>query len=353
MKITKVEFWPVSMKLSEPYTIAYETFDSATNVFLKLTTNSGITGFGCGAPAPEVTGETDKDVLEKAKQIVEPILRNADPCRISYLIEKLKPHLKNYPATLAMVDSALWDIMAKKADLPLYKLLGGFRDRMKTSITIGIMSVEETVSHAKGFIDQGFKVIKIKGGNNVDIDIERLIKTREAIGKNIEIRFDANQGYSVEESIRFVKDTQKVRVELLEQPTPQYELDKMAQVTSKTTIPIMADESLQSLRDVFNIARREQADMINIKIMKVGGIYEAMHINSVARSAGIEAMVGCMDESALGISAGLAFALSRPNVIYADLDGHLDLIGDPAEGAVILKNGILYPSEKPGLGISI
>jgi len=351
MKITNIEFWPVKMKLSEPYTIAYETFDSASNVFLKLTTNTGITGFGCGAPAPEVTGETDKDVLENTQQIVAPLLKNADPCRISYLIEKLKRKLKGYPATLAMVDSALWDIMAKSAGLPLYKLLGGFRTRMLTSITIGIMPVNETVEHALDFVKQGFKVIKIKGGSDVDEDIERLIKTREAIGDSIEIRFDANQGYSVWESLHFVKGTKNVRVELLEQPTPYDELDKMAQVTSKTTIPIMADESLQSLRDVFNIARRNQADMINIKIMKVGGIYEAMHINSVARSAGIEAMVGCMDESALGIAAGLAFALSRPNVIYADLDGHLDLIEDPANGAVILKNGWLYPAEVPGIGI--
>ncbi len=353
MKITGIDFWEVRMKLAVPYTIAYETFDSAVNVFLRIKTNSGITGIGCGAPAPEVTGETEKDVLEKTAQVVEPILKNADPLRLSYIIEKLKPELKKYPATQAMVDSALWDLMAKKADIPLYKLLGGYRDRIKTSITIGIMPVAETVDNANDFMRQGFKVIKIKGGINVDEDIERLVKTREAVGKSIEIRFDANQGYTVEESIRFVKETQKVKVELLEQPTPYDELEKMAQVTSKTTIPIMADESLQSLRDVFNIARRNQADMINIKIMKVGGIYEAMHINSVARSAGIEAMVGCMDESALGISAGLAFALSRPNVHYADLDGHLDLIGDPTEGAVILKNGMLFPSEKPGLGVTL
>ncbi|MEZ5197561.1 MAG: dipeptide epimerase [Bacteroidales bacterium] len=351
MRITGIEFWKVKMKLAVPYTIAYDTFDSAINVFIRLKTNFGIVGIGCGAPAPEVTGETEKDVLEKTAHVVEPLLKNADPLRLSFLIEKLKPELKNYPATQAMVDSALWDIMAKKADIPLYKLLGGFRDRMKTSITIGIMPVAETVENAKDFIRQGFKVLKIKGGINVDEDIERLVKTRDAVGKSIEIRFDANQGYSVDESIRFVKETQNVRVELLEQPTPYDELDKMAQVTTKTTIPIMADESLQSLRDVFNIARRNQADMINIKIMKVGGVSEAMHINSVARSAGLEAMVGCMDESALGISAGLAFALSRPNVIYADLDGHLDLIGDPAEGAVILKDGFLYPSSKPGLGI--
>ncbi|MEZ5081930.1 MAG: dipeptide epimerase [Bacteroidales bacterium] len=353
MKITGIEFWEVRMKLAVPYTIAYETFDSAVNVFLRLKTNSGITGFGCGAPAPEVTGETEKDVLEKTNRVVEPFLKNTDPLRLSFLIEKLKPELKGYPATQAMVDAALWDIMAKKADIPLYKLLGGFRDRMKTSITIGIMPVSETVVNANDFIRQGFKVLKIKGGIDVNEDIERVVKTRETVGTSIEIRFDANQGYSLEDTILFVNETKKVKVELLEQPTPYDELEKMAQVTSKVSIPIMADESLQNLRDVFNIARRNQADMINIKIMKVGGIYEAIHINSVARSAGIEAMVGCMDESALGISAGLAFALSRPNVHYADLDGHLDLIGDPAQGAVILKDGILYPSAKPGLGIEL
>jgi L-alanine-DL-glutamate epimerase-like enolase superfamily enzyme len=353
MKITRIEGWIVRMPLKMPYTIAYETVESAVNTFIRIETNQGITGFGCAAPDLQITGETPEGVLESIDEVVSPQLKGADPLRVAMLCERLLPSLPNQPSAMAAVDMALHDILGKFCGLPLWKLLGGFRDRIKTSITIGILPEDETVKMAEEFVAQGFKSLKIKGGMDVEADIAKVIKVREAVGRNIELRFDANQGFSEEEAIRFYNGTREARMELIEQPTPKGKPDLLGRVTSSVGIPVMADESLMTLRDAFRLARRDLVDMVNIKLMKVGGISVALQINSVARSAGYEVMVGCMDESALSISAGLHFALARPNVLYADLDGHLDLVNDPAEGAVILRQGTLFPNPKPGLGFDL
>lgn len=340
----------MTMRLTEPYTIAYETIEQVTNIFLRLETNGPITGYGCAAPDLEVTGETPKGVLRILEDIVSPAIKGSDPLRLTMLLERLKRQLKAQPSVLAAVDMALYDILGKKSDLPLWRLLGGFRDRIKTSVTIGILPETETIQYARKWVRDGFKCLKLKGGIDVDSDIQRVIKTREAVGKRIELRFDANQGFSVEDTMRFVQETQNAGLELIEQPTPKGEPDLLNRVTRRVSIPVMADESLMTLRDAFRIARRGLADMVNVKLMKVGGISEALQINGVARAAGLEVMVGCMDETALGIAAGLHFALARPNVAYADLDGHLDLLGDPSDGAVVCRNGVLFPTHRAGLG---
>jgi L-alanine-DL-glutamate epimerase-like enolase superfamily enzyme len=351
MKITQMEVWPVAMKLTEPYAIAYETVSSTTNVFFRIETSTRIVGYGCAAPDEAVTGETPKEVMESCSRWVIPAFKGADPLRSSLLMERIRPYLKSRPSTYAMADMALFDILGKVAHLPVYKILGGYRDRMRTSITIGILPVAETVARAVDFTKQGFQALKIKGGINVQDDIERLVKIREAVGKKIELRFDANQGYNEADIMRFVSETKKVRLELIEQPTPRKKDQLLGRVTNQVKLPIMADESLMNLKDAFRLAREELVDMINIKLMKVGGINEALKINAVSRAADLDVMVGCMDESAYAIAAGLHFALARPNVRYADLDGHIGLMGDPAAGAVQIKKGVLYPARLPGIGI--
>jgi L-alanine-DL-glutamate epimerase-like enolase superfamily enzyme len=343
MRITRVDIWSVKLRLAEPYTVAYESINEAVNIFLRIETDKKFIGLGSVNPDKSVCGETPESVLRALEGPARDALMNADPRFVTRLRERIRRPLSAAPGARAGVDMALYDLLGRIAGIPVYQLLGAYRDRIATSITIGILNEPETVRRARDFVAQGFRALKLKGGRDVEEDISRVLAVRAAVGGKVALRFDANQGYDVEQSLLFVKATRPARLELVEQPTPRHALDDLARVTENTSLPIMADESLMGLRDAFRIARRGLADMINVKLMKCGGIGPAMEIASVARAARLDVMVGCMDESALGIASALHFALAHPAVKYADLDGHIDLLEDPAAGAVILKNGMLSP----------
>ncbi len=349
MKIRHVELIRCSFELETPYQIAYHSFDRVENLFVRIDTGT-LCGWGCAAPDPFVTGENLEKMYPLLEEALPELLKGKDPFSRMKILDSIKKRFPGYFSIWAAVDMALWDLLGKKADLPVWKVLGGYRNRIETSMTIGICSLEETREMASRFISEGFQILKVKGGLDPSEDLERLHYLRGKYGKSLRLRFDANQGYTKQQSLQFLKDAENLDLEVIEQPTRKGEPDLLGLVTSHTEIPIMADESLVSLIDAFQLARKGLVDMMNIKIMKVGGITEAVQVDSVARSARIAVMVGCMDESALGIAAGLHFALSRKNIRYADLDGHLDLKGDPAAGTVILKKGWLSPSAEPGLG---
>ena len=162
MRITHIEAWAVTMPLSTPYTIAYETVESTTNVFLSLHTNQNIVGYGCAAPDELVTEETAITALDAIDSIAAPQLKGSDPLRLMKQIESLKKSLSSSPSVLAAIDMALYDILGKTAGLPLWKMLGGYRDRIKTSVTIGILPLNESIKLAKQWIAQGFTCLKIK-----------------------------------------------------------------------------------------------------------------------------------------------------------------------------------------------
>lgn len=350
MTITNVGYERLELELQIPYTIAYEEISQATNFILKIETDSGIVGFGCAAPDITVTHESAEDVEHAVQNIIIPILKGRNPFMGSLILEELSQQLAQKSSALAMVDMALLDISAKKMQVPLYQFLGGYRTEIATSITIGILPLEETLKLASDYIKKGFFILKIKGGHSLQEDIEKLKKIRERF-PHIQLRFDGNQGYSVEETVAFNKAVKQVNIEILEQPTKPGFDKHLGEVRDSIDLPIMADESLKSVKDAFRLAKNQRIDMVNIKLMKVGGIHEGLRVNAVAKAANLEAMVGCLDECSLGISAGLHFALSRSNVKYADLDGHLEFKNDPFSGLFHLKNGILRPNEAYGLGL--
>lgn len=347
MRIEKVSFIELDLHLDKPYTIAYETIACASNYILKITTSEGISGYGCAAPDLTVTGESATMVKDSIEQVVIPYLEGKNAFLRGQILEFFIEQFPYHKATLAMIDMALLDLASRYSRMPLFQLLGGYRTSIATSVTIGILPLDETIEEARKILDQGYFILKIKGGLDMDLDVERIAKIREEFGPLIRIRFDANQGFDAGQTIQFIDKVYPFDVEIIEQPMPiGEELPK----NILYQIPIMADESLKHLKDAFRLAKNSTIDMINIKIQKVGGLDQAMHINSVAKAANNEVMIGCLDECALGISSGLHFALSRPNVQYADLDAHLDFVNDPFEGLFKIKDGIMYPSDASGLG---
>lgn len=352
MKIVASDCWVERFTLKESYTIAYEdNISHCDNVFLTLHTDDGYIGWGMAAPDEVVTGETAQTVLNAYSSQIEECMRGENPFYYSRLYEELREALPGQSSALAMVEIALYDIMAQKAEVPLYMFLGGFRPRIITSVTVGIMEDSLVLERIDKLIQQGIRSIKIKGVRDVERDIRIVENVRKKIGRHVALTFDANQGYSLIEAAHFIRNVKHADLELMEQPTSPELTNQWHLLRQEGNIPIMADESLKKLSDSFTLTTRQSVDFLNIKLMKVGGITPALQINNSARSANVRCMMGCMDESCLGIAAGLHVALARPNISHADLDSWLDIENDPFDGLVILQDGYLTPTNLPGLGI--
>jgi len=354
MKIKAVKAYPRVLKLKEPFAIANETVDVGENVFLKIETDEDITGWGCATP-DSITSETIDSVINCFDNIVKDILIGEDPTRINMLNDIIEEKIKANSSVRAGVNMALYDIIGKKANMPLYQLLGGYRNRIETSITIGLNPGDIMVEKAKEFVSQGFKCLKVKCGMDPDQDIDVVLAIRNAVGPNIKIRMDANEGYSLEKALKVIETLEKLGadIEMLEQPTSAKYLYALKEVTAQCTVPIMADETALTLRDSLKAIKMEIADMINIKLMKIGGITNAIKVNTYAEIAEIPVMIGCMNESMGAMAAGVHFACAFKNIQYADLDSALDFQEDIVKGGATYKDGYVIPSDKPGLGIEV
>jgi len=349
MRIVESEVWRTDFVLREPYTIAYGTYDAATNFFVRLRDDDGQEGFGCAAPAAEVTGETVPACGAALGELCAALEAGAE--------DPVASARTPTPAAAAALDMALHDLRARSLGVPVYAMLGGKHGSLPTSITIGIGDLEETRAQGRRYADAGFRALKVKGGRDARLDTERMLALRADLGENMELRFDANEGYSAKDAETFIRASSRARITVLEQPTKRGDAAALARVRmALDALPaprpsLLADEDAMGVNSVASLVAAGLVDGVVVKLMKCGGISAALEIDSLAAGAGMRNMVSCMDESALAIAAGLHYALAAQHCDWIDLDGHLDLLDDPTSPAIHLLEGRLEPAAEPGFGV--
>jgi L-Ala-D/L-Glu epimerase len=352
MQISRVEVTPTQLHLRVPFRTATQTeaIKQIEVIFIRaeLVRNYG-DAWGCAVLDP-LSGSTLEQVNQVCQDCADRLL-DLNPLNTQYALAELFGLATEFPAVQCAFDMLLHDLLGLSARLPLYRLLGGYRDRIQISITLGIDDVPATVEWAQKRASDGFRILKLKGGLDPELDVRRVRAIKRALPE-LTIRLDADQGYSVETALDVARAL-KGKLEFLEQPTPASDLSALHQVTINSPIPILADESLRGPASALEIVNRRAAHGLSTKLASCGGLDCARQIDTIARAGQLSTMVGCLNEPALLIAAGLAFALSSPNVHYGDLDGHIDLENDPTVPGFQFENGWLIATESPGLGCRV
>ena len=253
----------------------------------------------------------------------------------------------------AAVDMALWDLYGQLYRIPVYKLLGGSRKQLVTDITISVNSPEEMARDAISAVGRGYDTLKIKVGANPALDVARLTAVRGAIGDGTRIRIDANQGWEPKQAVRLLNQMQErgLDIEFVEQPVKARDFQGLKYVTERSYVPVLADESVFSPEDAVTIMQMRAADLVNIKLMKCGGLYNALKIVSAAEVYGVECMIGCMLEAKISVNAAVHLACARKIITKIDLDGPVLCSEDPILGGAVFEEQRITVSDGPGLGI--
>jgi len=352
MKIRQINVRRENLLLTRPYTIAFKTVDSVENGIIEIVADNGMKGYGAFNPSHFVVGEYLEDALAVLDEGRLSVLAGKDLDDIDALSMLVQQTFKASPTARTGLEIALYDLFAQGKGLPLVRVLGQKITSMPTSITIGIKGVSETLEEAKEYIDRGFKIIKVKLGISLEEDLERLARLRERFGFDVGIIIDANQGYNAQQLSKFTAGTAGLHIGLIEQPLPVGQEDGMRRLPEEIKKIVAADESLLTPDSAEQLAASPTAcGFFNIKLMKCGGISQALKIADTAAKHSIRLMWGCNDESIISITAALHAAFACAHTKFIDLDGSLDLAKDVVSGGFLLKDGIMSIPDRPGLGL--
>lgn len=352
MNIQSIEVSIEKLPLIKPFKTALRTTDEIENVVVMLQLESGITGMGAAAPTVAITGDSTEGIVGIIQSVIAPQLIGRPITQLNELSRIVQQSCVGNTSSKAAVEIAVYDALCKYWKIPLYQFLGGNTNSLLNDMTISIGEEEQMVRDAKQIIHDGFSIIKIKAGNDWKKDIERITKIRKAVGDNVTLRVDANQGWTVKQSVEVIRTWEKDRlnIELVEQPVKAHDIAGLKEIKRNVQTPIMADESLFSPRDAMKLLSEQAVDYLNIKLMKTGGIRRALQIANMAEAAEVECMVGSMMESSVSVAAAVHLAIAHPNITKIDLDAPLWIKEEPFEGILYEQNSI-HVSGDSGLGI--
>jgi o-succinylbenzoate synthase len=349
--ITKIELHKLSVPLKEPFIISLGPIYSADNVVVVVHTETGITGWGECSPFMSINGESADTALVVAKYF-EKIWIGKDALQIEDRVNELDSIIYGNNSVKSAFDMALYDIAAQVAGLPLYQYLGGSKSKViETDYTVSVGDATKMAADALKIKQAGFPVIKVKIGKGGASDVERIRAIREAVGYEIPLRVDANQGWGFEEAITTLKALAPFNIQHCEEPLPRWAFMQLPEIRRQSPVRIMSDETCCDHNDVQRLIDLKACDLINIKLGKSGGIFKALKMIRLAEAYDIKIQIGAFLESRIAMTAFAHLALSSDQIIYFDFDTALMFSEDPVEGGMIYKEkGVIEVPEVPGIG---
>lgn len=354
MKIKKIQMGLIKIPLVTPFKTALRTVENVEDLVVCVETDTGEKGYGEAPPTAVITGDTLGSIETAIREFIAPALVGMEIDEIDGIMKKLQTCILHNTSAKAAVDMAIYDLYAKSLGKPLYKVLGGARKEIETDLTISVNPISQMVRDSLQAVERGFSILKIKVGKEGEKDVERIREIRQAVGSDIKIRVDANQGWTPKQAVSIIQRMEDLGlgVDLVEQPVKGTDFTGMQFVTSHTATTILADESVFSPLDAIRLFEYQAADMVNIKLMKTGGLYEAMKICQIAETYGKECMIGCMLESKIAVSAAAHLAAAKNVITAVDLDGPSLCSEDPYTGGPLYEESAIRMTEKPGIGIT-
>ena len=353
MKITEIKLGRISVPLRVPFKTALRTVESVEDIIVEVHTDTGNIGYGEAPPTGVITGDTTGAIIGAVTDHIVKSLIGKSIEEFEDLMITLNECVIGNTSAKAAVDIALWDLYGQLYNAPVYKLLGGRRKSITTDITISVNEPEEMANDSIEAVTRGYDTLKVKVGKEPEKDIERLEAIRRAVGYDVNIRIDANQGWKPKEAVNILRNMEDkgLNIEYVEQPVTAHDIEGLKYVRENITIPVIADESVFSPADALRIMQMGAADLINIKLMKTGGIYNALKICSVAEIYGIECMIGCMLEAKISVNAAVHLACGKSVITKVDLDGPALCSEDPISGGSVFDEKQILVSQGAGFAI--